>query len=158
MSHDRLFHNHLADLSHKAAQRIERSSGREDDAAGPRQSRHDIRRCRRQAASRYSTDAKKVSSIETYQQTITVSDLHLKTLDMSLERLEDIRRDAKSALDTNDFILQHDGKTQTQSRAKTPAQRGAQHSEHGSRRLLRVRRNGRSHQPYGGDRCHSERC
>ncbi|MCX2722041.1 flagellar protein [Roseibium salinum] len=60
----------------------------------------------------------KVSSIETYQQTITVSDLHLKTLDMSLERLEDIRRDAKSALDTNDFILQHDGKTQTQSRAK----------------------------------------
>ncbi|MFC6657064.1 hypothetical protein ACFQEX_17140 [Roseibium salinum] len=61
----------------------------------------------------------KVSSIETYQQTITVSDLHLKTLDMSLERLEDIRRDAKSALDTNDFILQHDGKTQTQSRANS---------------------------------------
>ncbi|MES0810990.1 flagellar protein [Roseibium sp. SCPC15] len=60
----------------------------------------------------------KVSMIETYQQTITVSNLHLETLNMSLERLEDIRRDAKSALDTNDFVLQDDGQTQTQSRAE----------------------------------------
>ncbi|MBO6893282.1 MAG: flagellar protein [Roseibium sp.] len=60
----------------------------------------------------------RVSMIDTYQQTITVSNLHLETLNMSLERLEDIRQDAKSAIDTNDFILQDDGQTQTQSRAE----------------------------------------
>jgi len=60
----------------------------------------------------------KVSMIESYQQTITISNLHLQTMTMSLERLEDIRQDSKSALDTNDFILQSDGQTQTQSRAK----------------------------------------
>ena len=60
----------------------------------------------------------KVSMIETYQQTITIANLHLETATMSLERLEDIRRDAKSALDTNDFVIQDDGQTQTQSRAE----------------------------------------
>ncbi|MBN9671414.1 flagellar protein [Roseibium aggregatum] len=60
----------------------------------------------------------KVSMIETFQQTITITDLHLKTMTMSLERLEDIRQDAKSALDSNDFVLQDDGQTQTQSRAE----------------------------------------
>ncbi len=60
----------------------------------------------------------RVSMIETYEQTITVANLHLQTATMSLERLEDIRQDAKSALDTNDFIIQDDGQTQTQSRAE----------------------------------------
>ncbi len=60
----------------------------------------------------------KVSMIETYQDTITIANLHLETLTMSLERLEDIRRDSKAALDTNDFVLQDDGQTQTQSRAE----------------------------------------
>ncbi|MCK7614886.1 flagellar protein [Roseibium sediminicola] len=60
----------------------------------------------------------KVSMIETYQQTITISNLHLQTGTMALDRLEDIRQDSKSALDTNDFILQNDGQTQTQSRAE----------------------------------------
>lgn len=60
----------------------------------------------------------KVSMIETYEQTITIADLHLKTATMSLDRLEDLRQDAKSALDTNDFIMQDDGQTQTQSRAE----------------------------------------
>lgn len=60
----------------------------------------------------------KVSMIESYQDTITIANLHLQTSTMSLERLEDIRQDAKSALDTNDFVLQDDGQTQTQSRAK----------------------------------------
>ncbi|WP_422377158.1 flagellar protein [Roseibium sp.] len=60
----------------------------------------------------------KVSMIETYQQTITISNLHLQTATMSLDRLEELRQDAKSALDTNDFILQDDGQTQTQSRAE----------------------------------------
>jgi flagellar hook-associated protein 3 FlgL len=60
----------------------------------------------------------KVSMIDTYQNTITISNLHLETMTMSLERLEDIRRDAKSAMDTNDFVLQDDGQTQTQSRAE----------------------------------------
>ncbi|MHA7777698.1 flagellar protein [Roseibium sp. M-1] len=60
----------------------------------------------------------RVGMIESYQQTITISNLHLQTMTMSLERLEDIRQDAKGALDTNDFVLQNDGQTQTQSRAK----------------------------------------
>lgn len=60
----------------------------------------------------------KVGMIETYQQTITISNLHLQTGTMSLDRLEEIRQDSKSALDTNDFILQDDGQTQTQSRAE----------------------------------------
>ncbi|PVB59279.1 flagellar protein [Labrenzia sp. 011] len=60
----------------------------------------------------------KVSMIETYQETITVANLHLETMTMSLERLEDIRRDAKTALDTNDFVIQNDGQTQTQARAE----------------------------------------
>ncbi len=60
----------------------------------------------------------KVSMIETYQQTISIADLHLKSMSMSLDRLEDIRQDGKSALDTNDFIIQDDGQTQTQSRAE----------------------------------------
>jgi flagellar hook-associated protein 3 FlgL len=60
----------------------------------------------------------KVNMIDTYQNTITISNLHLETMTMSLDRLEDIRRDAKSAMDTNDFVLQDDGQTQTQSRAE----------------------------------------
>ncbi|WP_428670072.1 flagellar protein [Roseibium sp.] len=60
----------------------------------------------------------KVSLIETYEQTISIANLHLQTMTMSLDRLEDIRRDGKSALDTNDFILQDDGQSQTQSRAE----------------------------------------
>lgn len=60
----------------------------------------------------------KVSLIDSYQETISTSNLHLNTLSLSLERLETIRRDSKSALDTNDFVLQSDGQTQTQSRAE----------------------------------------
>jgi flagellar hook-associated protein 3 FlgL len=60
----------------------------------------------------------KVSLIESYQETITISNLHLEAMTVSLDRLEDIRRDAKSAMDTNDFVIQSDGQTQTQSRAE----------------------------------------
>ncbi len=60
----------------------------------------------------------KVSMIETYEHTITVANLHLETANMALDRLEDLRQDAKSALDTNDFVMQSDGQTQTQSRAE----------------------------------------
>lgn len=60
----------------------------------------------------------KVSLIGSYQETIAVSNLHLETMTLSLDRLEDIRRDGKSALDTNDFVIQSDGQTQTQSRAE----------------------------------------
>jgi flagellar hook-associated protein 3 FlgL len=38
----------------------------------------------------------KVSLIESYQETITISNLHLEAMTVSLDRLEDIRRDAKS--------------------------------------------------------------
>ncbi|WP_299817100.1 flagellar protein [uncultured Roseibium sp.] len=60
----------------------------------------------------------KVSMIETFQETITVANLHLETMNLSLDRLEDIRRDSKTALDSNDFVVQDDGQTQTQSRAE----------------------------------------
>lgn len=60
----------------------------------------------------------KVSLISSYQETITISNLHLETMTLSLDRLEDIRLDGESALDTNDFIIQNDGQTQTQSRAE----------------------------------------
>ncbi|MEP1933006.1 MAG: flagellar protein [Roseibium sp.] len=60
----------------------------------------------------------KVSLIETYKETVTIASLHLETLNLSLDRLETIRRDSKSAVDINDFVVQSDGKTQTQDRAK----------------------------------------
>jgi len=60
----------------------------------------------------------RVSLIGSYQDTITVSNLHLETLNVSLDRLENLRRDAKSAMDTNDYVIQSDGQTQTQSRAE----------------------------------------
>ncbi|TYC48616.1 flagellar protein [Rhodobacterales bacterium] len=60
----------------------------------------------------------KVSMIETFEQTITVSNLHLETMTLALERLEDIRQDSKAALDSNDFVLRDSGKTQTQARAE----------------------------------------
>lgn len=60
----------------------------------------------------------KVSFIASYQETITISNLHMETLNLSLDRLEDIRQDSKSAMDANDFIIQSNGLTQTQSRAE----------------------------------------
>ncbi|WP_168206363.1 flagellar protein [Labrenzia sp. PHM005] len=60
----------------------------------------------------------KVSLIASYQDTITISNLHLETMTLSLDRLENLRQDAKSAMDTNDFVMQSDGQTQTQSRAE----------------------------------------
>ena len=60
----------------------------------------------------------KIGQIDSYQKTITRADLHLKTMNLTLERLESLRLDAKSAFDANDFELQSDGQTQTQSTAE----------------------------------------
>ena len=60
----------------------------------------------------------KVSMIDTYKETITVANLHLEMMNLSLERLEEIRRDTKSAIDSNSFVIQNDGQTQTQSTAE----------------------------------------
>lgn len=60
----------------------------------------------------------KIGQIDSYQETITRADLHLKTMNLTLERLESLRLDAKSAFDANDFELQSDGQTQTQSTAE----------------------------------------
>lgn len=60
----------------------------------------------------------KVGQIDSYQETITRANLHLKTLNLTLDRLENLRLDAKSAYDPNDFELEADGQTQTQSTAE----------------------------------------
>lgn len=60
----------------------------------------------------------KVSRISSYQETITQVNLHIKTMNVTLDRLEDLRLDAKGALDLNDFDLQNDGQTRTQATAE----------------------------------------
>jgi len=60
----------------------------------------------------------KVNRISSYQETITQVNLHIKSLNVTLERLEDLRLDTKSALDLNDYELQNDGQTRTQATAE----------------------------------------
>ncbi|WP_417670872.1 flagellar protein [Roseibium sp.] len=60
----------------------------------------------------------KVGRIESYQQTIVQANLHIETLNLTLERLEDLRIDGKSAIDPNDFELQADGQTRAQATAE----------------------------------------
>lgn len=60
----------------------------------------------------------KVQRIEAYQETITMSRLHIKTLNLNLERLEKLRIQAKDAMDLNNFELQADGQTSTQATAE----------------------------------------
>lgn len=60
----------------------------------------------------------KVGQIDSYKETIVSASLHIETLNLTLERLEEIRRDAKSALDPNEFVLQSDGQTQSQATAE----------------------------------------
>ncbi|GGB37277.1 hypothetical protein GCM10011316_06740 [Roseibium aquae] len=60
----------------------------------------------------------KVSRIDAYQETIIRTNLHINSLNTTLERLEALRIDSKSALDQNDFELQSDGQTQTQATAE----------------------------------------
>lgn len=60
----------------------------------------------------------KVSRIDAYQETITRATLHIDTMNLALERLEELRLDAKQSFDANDFELQADGQTQTQATAE----------------------------------------
>lgn len=60
----------------------------------------------------------KVSRISSYQETITQVNLHIESLNVTLERLESLRIDSKAALDLNDFELQTDGQTRTQATAE----------------------------------------
>ncbi|NBN63523.1 flagellar protein [Pannonibacter tanglangensis] len=62
--------------------------------------------------------SQKVKRIEAYQETITMSRLHIKTLNLNLERLEKLRIQAKDAMDLNNFELQADGQTSTQATAE----------------------------------------
>ncbi|MEH0076551.1 flagellar protein [Pannonibacter sp. Pt2] len=60
----------------------------------------------------------KVERIESYEETITMSRLHIKTLNLNLERLEALRIESKSTMDLNNFQLQADGQTSTQATAE----------------------------------------
>ncbi|MBD1547830.1 flagellin [Roseibium aggregatum] len=59
----------------------------------------------------------KVNRIDSYKETITRANLQLNTMNLTLDRLESLRIDAKSAFDANNFELQTDGQTQTQASA-----------------------------------------
>ncbi|MBD8890429.1 flagellar protein [Roseibium litorale] len=56
----------------------------------------------------------KVGRIEAYQDTIVTAELHIKSLNLTLERMEELRIDSKSAIDPNDFEMQSDGQTRSQ--------------------------------------------
>lgn len=56
----------------------------------------------------------KVSRIDAYKETVISSELHIKSLNLTLERLEALRIQSKSAIDPNDFELQSDGQTRSQ--------------------------------------------
>ncbi|MBA5778453.1 hypothetical protein H2509_15085 [Stappia sp. F7233] len=58
------------------------------------------------------------SQIAVYNQSISVADLRLKTLDLTSTRLEKIRIDAKAAIDQNNFNLFPNGRTQSQTSAE----------------------------------------
>ncbi|NVK33123.1 MAG: flagellar protein, partial [Rhodobacteraceae bacterium] len=60
----------------------------------------------------------KVSQIKSYQTSITHANLHLETLNLTLDRLENIRLESKAAIDQNDFQLQTDGQTRSQATAE----------------------------------------
>jgi flagellin-like hook-associated protein FlgL len=60
----------------------------------------------------------KVERIESYEETITMSTLHIKTLNLNLERMEALRIESKSTMDLNNFQLQADGQTSTQATAE----------------------------------------
>ncbi|MEJ8474838.1 flagellar protein [Roseibium algae] len=60
----------------------------------------------------------RVGQIDAYKETIIQANLHMETLNLTLERLEDLRIDAKAAINSNDFVLQSDGQTRSQETAK----------------------------------------
>ncbi len=60
----------------------------------------------------------KISRIDAYQQTITSTNLQIETLNLTLERYEALRIEAKDVIDQNDFELQNDGQTSTQATAE----------------------------------------
>ncbi|WP_417685928.1 flagellar protein [Roseibium sp.] len=62
--------------------------------------------------------SQRVGRIEAYQETIVHANLHIETLNLTLDRLEDLRIDGKSAIDPNDFELQADGQTRSQATAE----------------------------------------
>jgi flagellar hook-associated protein 3 FlgL len=51
----------------------------------------------------------KVTQIDSYRETITRANLHIDAMNLSLERLEALRLDAKASFDANSFELQSDG-------------------------------------------------
>lgn len=60
----------------------------------------------------------KVSRIDAYSNTITQTNLHIEMMNLTLERMEDLRIEAKAAIDVNDFELQADGQTRSQATAE----------------------------------------
>lgn len=60
----------------------------------------------------------KAQRIEAYEETITMSRLHIKTLNLNLQRLEALRIESKATMDLNNFQLQADGQTSTQATAE----------------------------------------
>ncbi|MDX5594140.1 hypothetical protein [Pseudovibrio sp. SPO723] len=59
-----------------------------------------------------------VGRIEAYQTSGDVASIHLKTLNTTLERMEELRREAVSAIDPNSYVMTTDGQTTSQATAE----------------------------------------
>ncbi|MEP3602595.1 MAG: flagellar protein [Stappiaceae bacterium] len=59
-----------------------------------------------------------LTSIESYQTSISTASLRLEVMSLSLERMEAIRIEAKDTVDQNDYEVTREGKTTTQTTAK----------------------------------------
>lgn len=60
----------------------------------------------------------RIGEVETYQRTISYVDLRMSTLDQVVGRMTDIRGEARTAIDPNNFVQQSDGTTNSQTSSK----------------------------------------
>lgn len=60
----------------------------------------------------------RIGEVDTYQRTIDFVNLRLNTLDTTIGRMEEIRGEARSAIDPNNFVQQNDGSTNSQTSAE----------------------------------------
>lgn len=60
----------------------------------------------------------RIGEIGTYQRTIDFVDLRLNALDQTVGRMEEIRAEARTAIDQNNFVQQSDGSTNSQISSK----------------------------------------
>ncbi|MDJ0932112.1 hypothetical protein [Breoghania sp.] len=60
----------------------------------------------------------RMGEVESYQSTIDFVDLRMNVLDQTIARMDEIRSEARTAIDPNNFVQQADGGTNSQTSAK----------------------------------------